>query len=79
MGVCLSGNSFISVGLYLFIFLILCHLYSLKCVKKAIMMDSGNYSYWNALGVIAMSKGKQRLHIDTVQHHHRHHLHLHCL
>uniref|UniRef100_A0A8C5C3I7 SKI3 subunit of superkiller complex n=1 Tax=Gadus morhua TaxID=8049 RepID=A0A8C5C3I7_GADMO len=27
------------------------------CVKKAIMMDSGNYSYWNALGVIAMSKG----------------------
>uniref|UniRef100_A0A8C5AJX7 SKI3 subunit of superkiller complex n=1 Tax=Gadus morhua TaxID=8049 RepID=A0A8C5AJX7_GADMO len=28
-----------------------------QCVKKAIMMDSGNYSYWNALGVIAMSKG----------------------
>ncbi|XP_071783567.2 superkiller complex protein 3 [Centroberyx gerrardi] len=28
-----------------------------QCVKKAIMMDSGNHSYWNALGVIAMSKG----------------------
>ncbi|XP_075960487.1 tetratricopeptide repeat protein 37 [Anarhichas minor] len=28
-----------------------------QCLKKAIMMDSGNYSYWNALGVISMSKG----------------------
>uniref|UniRef100_A0A667YAC5 SKI3 subunit of superkiller complex n=1 Tax=Myripristis murdjan TaxID=586833 RepID=A0A667YAC5_9TELE len=28
-----------------------------QCVKKAIMMDSGNHNYWNALGVIAMSKG----------------------
>ncbi|XP_056138485.1 tetratricopeptide repeat protein 37 isoform X2 [Lampris incognitus] len=27
-----------------------------QCVKKAIMMDSGDHSYWNALGVIAMSK-----------------------
>uniref|UniRef100_A0A8C4E6U4 SKI3 subunit of superkiller complex n=1 Tax=Dicentrarchus labrax TaxID=13489 RepID=A0A8C4E6U4_DICLA len=30
---------------------------SLQCLKKAIMMDSGNYSYWSALGVISMSKG----------------------
>ncbi|XP_035514221.1 tetratricopeptide repeat protein 37 [Morone saxatilis] len=29
---------------------------ALQCLKKAIMMDSGNYSYWNALGVISMSK-----------------------
>ncbi|KAG8012128.1 Tetratricopeptide repeat protein 37, partial [Nibea albiflora] len=28
-----------------------------ECLKKAIMMESGNYSYWNALGVISMSKG----------------------
>ncbi|XP_029960618.1 tetratricopeptide repeat protein 37 [Salarias fasciatus] len=28
-----------------------------QCLKKAIMMDSGNHSYWNALGVISMSKG----------------------
>ncbi|XP_060893952.1 superkiller complex protein 3 [Labrus mixtus] len=27
------------------------------CLKKAIMKDSGNYCYWNALGVISMSKG----------------------
>ncbi|KAM4615710.1 tetratricopeptide repeat protein 37 [Polymixia lowei] len=27
-----------------------------QCLKKAIMMDSGNHGYWNALGVIAMSK-----------------------
>uniref|UniRef100_A0A672JN66 Tetratricopeptide repeat domain 37 n=1 Tax=Salarias fasciatus TaxID=181472 RepID=A0A672JN66_SALFA len=30
---------------------------SSQCLKKAIMMDSGNHSYWNALGVISMSKG----------------------
>ncbi|KAI1900403.1 hypothetical protein AGOR_G00049590 [Albula goreensis] len=30
---------------------------SLQCVKKAVMMDSDKYSYWNALGVVAMSKG----------------------
>lgn len=30
---------------------------SQQCVKKAVMMDSGNHSYWNALGVIAMSSG----------------------
>ncbi|XP_041643550.1 tetratricopeptide repeat protein 37 [Cheilinus undulatus] len=30
-----------------------------QCLKKAIMMDSENYSYWNALGVISMSKGVQ--------------------
>uniref|UniRef100_A0A665TFM9 Tetratricopeptide repeat domain 37 n=1 Tax=Echeneis naucrates TaxID=173247 RepID=A0A665TFM9_ECHNA len=29
------------------------------CLKKAIMMESGNHSYWNALGVIAMNKGLQ--------------------
>ncbi|KAM9858154.1 superkiller complex protein 3 [Aulostomus maculatus] len=28
-----------------------------QCLKKAIMMDSGNHRYWNALGVIDMSKG----------------------
>uniref|UniRef100_A0A8C3AUP9 SKI3 subunit of superkiller complex n=1 Tax=Cyclopterus lumpus TaxID=8103 RepID=A0A8C3AUP9_CYCLU len=28
-----------------------------QCLKKAIMMDSDNHSYWNALGVISMSKG----------------------
>lgn len=28
-----------------------------QCLKKAIMMDSGNHSYWNALGVISVSKG----------------------
>uniref|UniRef100_A0A4W6G997 SKI3 subunit of superkiller complex n=1 Tax=Lates calcarifer TaxID=8187 RepID=A0A4W6G997_LATCA len=30
---------------------------SSQCLKKAIMMDSGNHSYWNALGVISMNKG----------------------
>uniref|UniRef100_A0A8C9VPV1 SKI3 subunit of superkiller complex n=1 Tax=Scleropages formosus TaxID=113540 RepID=A0A8C9VPV1_SCLFO len=30
---------------------------SLQCVKKAVMLDSSNHSYWNALGVVAMSKG----------------------
>ncbi|TSM86011.1 Tetratricopeptide repeat protein 37 [Bagarius yarrelli] len=29
---------------------------SLQCVKKAVMLDSGNYFYWNALGVVAMTK-----------------------
>uniref|UniRef100_A0A671Y0B2 SKI3 subunit of superkiller complex n=1 Tax=Sparus aurata TaxID=8175 RepID=A0A671Y0B2_SPAAU len=28
-----------------------------QCLKKAIMMDSGNHSNWNALGVISMSEG----------------------
>ncbi|XP_014844173.1 PREDICTED: tetratricopeptide repeat protein 37 [Poecilia mexicana] len=28
-----------------------------QCLKKAIQMESGNYSYWNALGVISMSRG----------------------
>ncbi|XP_017272832.1 tetratricopeptide repeat protein 37 isoform X2 [Kryptolebias marmoratus] len=28
-----------------------------QCLKKAIKMDSGNHSYWNALGVISMNKG----------------------
>ncbi|KAM4576471.1 tetratricopeptide repeat protein 37 [Odontesthes bonariensis] len=28
-----------------------------QCLKKAIMIDSGNHSYWNALGVISMNKG----------------------
>uniref|UniRef100_A0A8C7CF91 SKI3 subunit of superkiller complex n=1 Tax=Oncorhynchus kisutch TaxID=8019 RepID=A0A8C7CF91_ONCKI len=27
-----------------------------QCVKKAIMLNSSNHSYWNALGVVAMSK-----------------------
>ncbi|XP_045562596.1 tetratricopeptide repeat protein 37 [Salmo salar] len=30
---------------------------ALQCVKKAIMLNSSNHSYWNALGVVAMSKG----------------------
>ncbi|MFT7813636.1 tetratricopeptide repeat protein 37 isoform X1 [Arapaima gigas] len=30
---------------------------SLQCVKKAVMLDSRNHSYWNALGVVAMTKG----------------------
>ncbi|KAK2837420.1 hypothetical protein Q5P01_014632 [Channa striata] len=28
-----------------------------QCLKKTIMMDSGNHSFWNALGVISMNKG----------------------
>ncbi|XP_069034465.1 tetratricopeptide repeat protein 37 [Embiotoca jacksoni] len=28
-----------------------------ECLKKAIMMDSENHSYWNALGVISMNTG----------------------
>ncbi|XP_036955110.1 tetratricopeptide repeat protein 37 isoform X3 [Acanthopagrus latus] len=28
-----------------------------QCLKKAIMMDSGNHSNWNALGVISMREG----------------------
>lgn len=30
---------------------------ALQCVKKAIMLDSANHTYWNALGVVAMTKG----------------------
>ncbi|XP_028660594.2 tetratricopeptide repeat protein 37 [Erpetoichthys calabaricus] len=30
---------------------------SLQCLKKSVMLDSGNHYYWNALGVIAMCKG----------------------
>uniref|UniRef100_A0A8C5M4M7 SKI3 subunit of superkiller complex n=2 Tax=Leptobrachium leishanense TaxID=445787 RepID=A0A8C5M4M7_9ANUR len=30
---------------------------SLQCIKKAVMMESINYRYWNALGVISCSKG----------------------
>ncbi|XP_077457540.1 tetratricopeptide repeat protein 37 isoform X2 [Stigmatopora argus] len=30
---------------------------SQQCLRKAVMMDSGEHSYWNALGVINMSKG----------------------
>uniref|UniRef100_A0A8C4S4K9 SKI3 subunit of superkiller complex n=1 Tax=Erpetoichthys calabaricus TaxID=27687 RepID=A0A8C4S4K9_ERPCA len=29
---------------------------SLQCLKKSVMLDSGNHYYWNALGVIAMYK-----------------------
>lgn len=28
-----------------------------QCLKKAIMMDSGNHSYWNTLGVVSLNKG----------------------
>uniref|UniRef100_A0A3P8YLR4 Tetratricopeptide repeat domain 37 n=1 Tax=Esox lucius TaxID=8010 RepID=A0A3P8YLR4_ESOLU len=29
---------------------------ALQCVKKAIMLNSSNHSYWNTLGVVAMSR-----------------------
>ncbi|XP_069819036.1 superkiller complex protein 3 [Dendropsophus ebraccatus] len=29
---------------------------SVQCIKKSIMMDSGNHQYWNALGVLCCSK-----------------------
>ncbi|XP_033828592.1 tetratricopeptide repeat protein 37 [Periophthalmus magnuspinnatus] len=28
-----------------------------QCLKKAIMMDSGNHIYWNALGMVSVCKG----------------------
>lgn len=28
-----------------------------QCLKKAVMLDSENHNYWNALGVISMNKG----------------------
>lgn len=28
-----------------------------QCFKKAVMMDSRNHSFWNALGVVSMNKG----------------------
>uniref|UniRef100_A0A8C8DD58 Tetratricopeptide repeat domain 37 n=1 Tax=Oncorhynchus tshawytscha TaxID=74940 RepID=A0A8C8DD58_ONCTS len=34
---------------------------ALQCVKKAIMLNSSNHSYWNALGVVAMSKASTSL------------------
>ncbi|XP_051518689.1 tetratricopeptide repeat protein 37 [Myxocyprinus asiaticus] len=30
---------------------------AVQCVKKAVMLDSANHTYWNALGVVAMAKG----------------------
>ncbi|KAM8960803.1 superkiller complex protein 3 [Pelodytes ibericus] len=30
---------------------------SIQCIKKAVMMDSGNHQYWNTLGVVSCSKG----------------------
>lgn len=30
---------------------------AMQCIKKAVMLDSSNYSYWNALGVVAMAPG----------------------
>ncbi|XP_049619613.1 tetratricopeptide repeat protein 37 [Syngnathus scovelli] len=32
-----------------------------QCLRKAIMMESGNHNYWNALGVINTSKGVENL------------------
>lgn len=32
-----------------------------QCLKKAIMMDKGNYIYWNALGVISANKDTEDL------------------
>ncbi|TRY85691.1 hypothetical protein DNTS_013421 [Danionella cerebrum] len=34
---------------------------AVQCVKKAIMLDSESHAYWNALGVVAMSKGIENL------------------
>ncbi|KAI2664424.1 Tetratricopeptide repeat protein 37 [Labeo rohita] len=33
---------------------------AVQCVKKAIMLDSANHTYWNALGVVAMAKGSYK-------------------
>ncbi|KAJ8380559.1 hypothetical protein SKAU_G00013370 [Synaphobranchus kaupii] len=30
---------------------------SVQCIKKAVMLDSTKHSYWNTLGMVAMSKG----------------------
>ncbi|XP_012671452.2 tetratricopeptide repeat protein 37 [Clupea harengus] len=30
---------------------------SVQCIKKAVMLDSDNYSFWNALGVVSMVTG----------------------
>ncbi|XP_073716319.1 superkiller complex protein 3 [Misgurnus anguillicaudatus] len=30
---------------------------ALQCVKKAVMLDSSNHTYWNTLGVVALTKG----------------------
>ncbi|XP_063051126.1 superkiller complex protein 3 [Engraulis encrasicolus] len=30
---------------------------SLQCIKKAVMLDSANHTYWSALGVVAMAPG----------------------
>uniref|UniRef100_A0AAQ4RWZ0 SKI3 subunit of superkiller complex n=1 Tax=Gasterosteus aculeatus aculeatus TaxID=481459 RepID=A0AAQ4RWZ0_GASAC len=35
-----------------------------QCLKKAIMMDSENHSFWNALGVISMMTGQRVLDIN---------------
>ncbi|KAL2091868.1 hypothetical protein ACEWY4_011666 [Coilia grayii] len=32
---------------------------ALQCIKKAVMLDSANHSYWNALGVVAMAPGAE--------------------
>ncbi|KAM8865842.1 superkiller complex protein 3 isoform 1-T1 [Synchiropus picturatus] len=32
-----------------------------QCIKKAIMLDSGDHNYWNTLGVISMTKGLENL------------------
>ncbi|XP_076854203.1 tetratricopeptide repeat protein 37 isoform X2 [Brachyhypopomus gauderio] len=34
---------------------------ALQCVKKAVMLDSANHTYWNTLGVVAMAKGIDNL------------------
>uniref|UniRef100_A0A9J8A6G4 SKI3 subunit of superkiller complex n=1 Tax=Cyprinus carpio carpio TaxID=630221 RepID=A0A9J8A6G4_CYPCA len=33
---------------------------AMQCVKKAIMLDSANHTYWNTLGVVAMAKGRYK-------------------
>ncbi len=36
-----------------------------QCVKKAIMLDSANHTYWNALGVVSMAKGRAKYTYDV--------------
>lgn len=43
-------------------------MFSGQCLKKAIMLESGNHSYWNALGVVSMSEGNEIfLHVTCVR------------
>lgn len=52
---------FVSTRRWYFWYIFLRDSASFQCLKKAIMMDSENHSFWNALGVISMSKGNDAL------------------